>query len=670
MTTRFEVVFIATPALGNLVPIVEFANLLTKHDPRFSATVLTIHMPQRPLVNTYVQSRASESTSLRILHLPTVDPPAPDNYHSSIAFLSLHLQNHKHHVKEALLQLARTQSNSPESVRNDSNSPDSVRLAAVFVDMFGSSLVDVAAEINVPCYLFYASPASFLGFTLNLPRVDSESEFTVPSFENSLPRPVLPNAVLELNDGFSWFLSHATKYRETKGIIVNTIQELEYHALQSLYNDSKLPRVYPIGPVVDLVGSAQWDPNPAQCERIFNWLDKQPRCSVVFLCFGSMGSLKGNQVGEIAIGLERAQVRFLWALREPPEVQLEDPRDYDEVDALPLPDGFLKRTAGIGLVCGWVPQAKVLAHNAIGGFVSHCGWNSILESLWNGVPVATWPLYAEQRMNAFQMVRELGLAVEINMVEDLMRAEEVESGVRTLMEGSNEIRRKVKEMSEKCREALMVYSQVKSQGLSPDIRKKLAILNLLSITLVIGLAKVPLPACDLVHLPSPSNLVAHISFPNEQVNHFSHSKQTKGSNESIPSIISCLTCVFPLSSSALSTSLSNQGSHPLSSKSSLSPITQPCATINDTFVSLANQPRIIINDALLSPTDQLCVHINGGTRHPPHQFSMWNVHPVIHYFPAQNILRQADASTHRSRSSTRSTICIPHECPMTDGYMS
>ncbi|XP_027333603.1 UDP-glycosyltransferase 43-like [Abrus precatorius] len=446
---RYEVVFIATPALGNLVPAVEFANLITKHDPRFSATVLTFSMPQRPLINTYVQERPSSSTNVRFLHLPSVDPPTPDQYQSTIAFLSLFIHNHKLQVKQALLNLIPTESK-----------PHSPPLAAVFVDMFSTPLIDVAAELAVPCYLFFPSPASFLGFALHLPPVDavkSESEFVVPSFKNPLPRPVLPKLVLDCNDSYTWFSYHAGRYRETKGIVVNTLQELEPHALQSLYSDSKWPRVYPIGPVLDLAGSAQWDPKPAQYKRIMEWLDQQAASSVVFLCFGSMGSLKANQVEQIAVGLERAGVRFLWALREPPKAQLQDPTEYANHEDV-LPDGFLERTAGIGLVCGWVPQVKVLAHNAVGGFVSHCGWNSILESLWHGVPIATWPVYAEQQMNAFQMVKELGLALEIKLdyrVGDLVRAEEVEKGVRSLMKGSDEIRRKVKEMSDKCRGAFM-----------------------------------------------------------------------------------------------------------------------------------------------------------------------------------------------------------------------
>nr|AGU14122.1 UDP-glycosyltransferase [Cicer arietinum] len=440
-----------------MVPTVEFANHLTKHNPQFSATILFITMPHRPLVNTYAQSRASTATNLRFIYLPTVDPPTPDQYQSSIGYLCLLIQNQKNNIKNALQNLTTTESTS--------ESPsDSVELAGLFIDMFSTTIIDVAVELAIPCYLFFASPASFLGFMLHLPRVElieSETEFEIPCFKNPLPRLVLPNMVLNWKteeDGYSWVSYHARRYREAKGIVVNTLEELEPYALQSLNNDLQLPPVYPIGPILDLVGPVQWNPNPVQYNYIMEWLDMQPVASVVFLCFGSMGSLEVKQVEQIAFGLEQAGVRFLWALREPPKAQLEDPRDYVSHEDV-LPDGFLKRTVEVGIVCGWAPQAKVLAHKAIGGFVSHCGWNSILESLWYGVPIATWPVYAEQQMNAFQMVRELGLAVEIRVDyskgRDLVRAEEVENGVSTLMNGSDEIRKKVKDMSEKCRVALM-----------------------------------------------------------------------------------------------------------------------------------------------------------------------------------------------------------------------
>ena len=105
-----------------------------------------------------------------------------------------------------------------------------------------------------------------------------------------------------------------------------------------------------------------------------------------------------------------------------------------------------------------------MAHRAVGGFVSHCGWNSVLESLWFGVPVAAWPMYAEQQLNAFEMVVELGLAVEIKLdyKMDLLNpeadtvivtADEIEGGIRRLM-ADETIRTKVKEISEKSRVAV------------------------------------------------------------------------------------------------------------------------------------------------------------------------------------------------------------------------
>lgn len=356
----------------------------------------------------------------------------------------------------------------------------SVRVVGLFIDLFCTSMIEVARQLGVPCYLYFACPVSFLGFMLNYPTLDAElatelvdsgteffvprdssTEFMIPTFANPVPHFVLPSTVLrrgEGQDGYLWYLHHARKYKEVKGIIVNTSQELEPFAIASV-SGSGTPPVYPIGPILDLVGSVQLHPDRTHQEDIMKWLDNQPISSVVFLCFGSMGSLDEPQLKEIAIGLEQAGFRFLWSIRKPSKGKIDLPDEYTNIQEV-LPDGFLTRTARIGLVCGWVPQVTVLAHQAIGGFVSHCGWNSVLESLWYGVPIATWPLYAEQQMNAFELVKELGLAVEIRLdtrtdSTDLVLAEEFKRSLRRLMDGSDEVRRKVEEMKETIRMAVM-----------------------------------------------------------------------------------------------------------------------------------------------------------------------------------------------------------------------
>ncbi|XVF46727.1 hypothetical protein PTKIN_Ptkin03bG0051500 [Pterospermum kingtungense] len=164
----------------------------------------------------------------------------------------------------------------------------------------------------------------------------------------------------------------------------------------------------------------------------------------------------------MALGLEQSRYRFLWSLRVPPPpppqndasgiVHYKKPEDM-------LPEGFLERIQGRGMICEWAPQVEVLGHKAIGGFVSHCGWNSILESLWFGVPIVTWPMYAEQQLNAFKMVKELGLAEEMSLdyergTSDVAKADEIEKAVRLVMDGESKVRKKVKEMTEMARKAV------------------------------------------------------------------------------------------------------------------------------------------------------------------------------------------------------------------------
>ncbi|XP_031268036.1 UDP-glycosyltransferase 43-like [Pistacia vera] len=465
---KLHLFFISTPGIGNLVPLVEFAQLVTQHHPQFTATILTITVPERPIVNAYINSRGASLAADRhlhdvnFLHLPPVGPLSPDEYQSSLGYLCVYIEKHKLHVKHAIEKIMTTESDS---------------VAGFFVDMFCTSMIDVANELGIPCYIYFASPASFLGFMLHFPTLDkqlatefvdsdtelivpkdSTTELVIPSFVNPLPPLILPTTSLKRKkDGYFWYLYHGRRYMEAKGIVVNTFRELEPYAIDSV-SIRGLPPVYPIGPVLDLAGPAEWHPDRPNQENIMKWLDNQPPSSVVFLCFGSMGSLKLAQLKEIAIGLDRARFRFLWAIREAPKSTIHLPDDYTNLERI-LPDGFLNRTAGMGLVCGWVPQVTILSHKAIGGFVSHCGWNSILESIWYGVPIATWPVYAEQQMNAFELVKELGLAVEIRLDyregSDLVSAEELEKGLGSLMDGDSEVRRKVKEMQEKSRRSLM-----------------------------------------------------------------------------------------------------------------------------------------------------------------------------------------------------------------------
>jgi hydroquinone glucosyltransferase len=121
------------------------------------------------------------------------------------------------------------------------------------------------------------------------------------------------------------------------------------------------------------------DANGLKC---LTWLDKQQPCSVLYVSFGSGGTLSQEQILELALGLELSNHKFLWALRAPSSsaysAYLSAGNDVDPLQF--LPSGFLERTKEKGMVVpSWAPQIQILNHSSVGGFLSHCGWNSTLE---------------------------------------------------------------------------------------------------------------------------------------------------------------------------------------------------------------------------------------------------------------------------------------------------
>ncbi|CAN0905164.1 Putative UDP-glucose flavonoid 3-O-glucosyltransferase 3 [Linum grandiflorum] len=449
MAEKQHLVFIPSPGVGHLISMVELAKLLVHRYSTLSVSLLIITSPATASSATrYTESVSSDlSTQIKLVNLPNDDlDPA-----SSSTLLSV-IESQKPRVREAV---------------SASLSGSSPRLAGFVLDMFCTSMLDVADEFTVPSYIFFTSGAAFFGFMLQIQSLhdedgfdvteSEEAELVIPSYSNPVPRKVFPSTVLK-KEWVVLLYRLARDFRKTKGILVNTVKELESHALQSLSRGSN-PRVYPVGPILNL----KQDTSPSSSSvsnDVIQWLDEMPESSVVFLCFGSMGAFGEEQVKEIACALEQSGQRFLWSLRRRSEKEggWASPTEYEDVSEV-LPEGFLERTVDVGKVIGWAPQTAVLAHKAIGGFVSHCGWNSTLESIWFGVPMATWPMYAEQQLNAFLVVKELGIGTEIKMdyrVEsgEIVKAEEIERGIRSLMDKDCGLKKKVEEFRDWIKEAV------------------------------------------------------------------------------------------------------------------------------------------------------------------------------------------------------------------------
>ncbi|GMI97190.1 UDP-glucosyl transferase 71D1 [Hibiscus trionum] len=438
---NIEIIFVPAPGMGHIVSAVEFSKRLIHRDHRIRITILFMKWFPNASVDAYIDSLvASQPDGIQVIDLPQLDLPPFDPTKSIESFFPAFVESYIPPVRDII------------SMKSSS---DETRVAGLVLDFFCSPMIDIATDFNLPSYIFFTSNAAFLGFMLYLPDRHSlnSSEFEtsdpdhlIPGFVNPVPTCVLPSPVFCKDGGYTAFLKAAERFKDAKGIIVNTFEPIEHYALNYLSNGHN-PPLYPVGPVIDFNGLSYSNSD----DNVMNWLDGQPQSSVVFLCFGSMGNFKAPQVKEIALGLERSGFRFLWSLRVPPPHN-----DASEM----LPQGFLERVQGRGFICDWAPQLKVLAHKAIGGFISHCGWNSIIESLWFGVPIVTWPMYAEQQLNAFKMVEESGLAVEMRLdyrkdSDEVVMADEIKKAVGKVMDGESEVRKKVKEMAEKTRKCIM-----------------------------------------------------------------------------------------------------------------------------------------------------------------------------------------------------------------------
>ena len=276
---------------------------------------------------------------------------------------------------------------------------------------------------------------------------DMEFPVSVPGLPLISPSDIPVTSQDRTTTIFKYFLNMSIHLAESSGIILNTFEALEERCLKALRDglcvpEKPTPPIFCIGPVISSGNILDGKFLSSEEEYCLSWLDRQPSKSVVFLCFGSMGfQFPSKQLYEMAVGLEKSGQRFLWVVRDPPEDEKTTLEDI-------FPNGFLERTEERGLVVRkWAPQAKILSHDSVGVFVTHCGWNSVLESVCAGVPMVAWPLYAEQRLNRVVLVEatRVALAVSHDEPDGLVSGAELEERVRELMDSESERGREVRE---------------------------------------------------------------------------------------------------------------------------------------------------------------------------------------------------------------------------------
>ncbi|CAI0473531.1 unnamed protein product [Linum tenue] len=435
---RPHAALLASPGMGHLIPVLELGKrLVTHHDIHVTIFVVAT---DAATTDSLLKSCPATITNLSIVPLPAVD-------------VSGHVEPSDHIVTKLLAMMRHSIPNLRSAISAMPTPP-----TALVVDIFGTGVFPLADELGMLKYAFDTTTAWFLATAVYgssaedavARHIGSKTPLEVPGC-----RPVRFDDTLDsyhaIGDRvYRDFQRVGAEFTTADGILVNTWEEMEGKTLDAL-RDRKAMKdlvrapVYPVGPLVRPSPPLETtEPNDAVL-----WLDQQPDRSVIYVSFGSGGTLPLAQLVELAWGLELSGQRFVWVVRPPP---VED----DDVSATffslgngsqggphhgYLPEGFLSRTRDRGLVVPmWAPQAEILAHPAVSGFLSHCGWNSTLESITNGVPMVAWPLYAEQKLNAALLTDELQVAVrpESDSAGSMVRREEIEKLVRRVMVAEEE----------------------------------------------------------------------------------------------------------------------------------------------------------------------------------------------------------------------------------------
>lgn len=430
-----HVALLSSPGMGHLIPMLELGHRLASTFG-LRVTIFVVATDASTVESHLEREYSAYRHILDVILLPQVDL-------SSLMDRSIAI------VPKVILIVRHSLQSMRSAISSMENRP-----TALIVDMFGTKAFEVADEFQMLKYVFFTTNAWYLGLISYIPHIDRRDEddhvvlhkpLSIPGCESVRFEDTI-SAFSNRHDQtiFDSYKRMAIESAGAHGILVNTWESLEPETLRAL-KDSKTmgqfletAHIYPIGPLVCPTRPMKQD---AQRNKLLEWLDRQPAESVLYVSFGSGGTLSADQLAELAWGLEQSRHRFIWVVRPPTKDSVSGSlfKLGKRTDENPeyLPDGFTTRTQGSGLIVpAWAPQSDILSHPSVGGFLSHCGWNSTLESILNGVPIIAWPLYAEQRMNATMLAERLGVAVRPSKQpsSSILRRDEIEAMVRRVME--------------------------------------------------------------------------------------------------------------------------------------------------------------------------------------------------------------------------------------------
>ncbi|KAM7261165.1 hypothetical protein ACFE04_026640 [Oxalis oulophora] len=312
-TTR-HVAMLTSPGMGHLIPILEFAKRLIHHHNISVTCIVPTNGPPSSGMKDVLKALPP---NVGHIFIPIMDLPKDAK---STKLISMVMKLSVSPLRDILKSLiAKT------------------NLVALIVDLFSTEGFDIADELNLSSYMFFPSNAMFLSFMFYMPKlnetVDSSIEFRnlnepvqIPGCVPIYGRDLSFSVQDRKGEGYEWFLYHCKRYRLAKGIAINSFLDMEPCPLKALKDDDQMgsiPPVFSIGPIIRTVTESI---DSIECQEIrrgdndsicLKWLDQQSKGSVLFVSFGSGGTLSINQLEQLALGLELSGQRFLWVVRTP-----------------------------------------------------------------------------------------------------------------------------------------------------------------------------------------------------------------------------------------------------------------------------------------------------------------------------------------------------------------
>ncbi|KAL7170293.1 hypothetical protein ACSBR2_035211 [Camellia fascicularis] len=442
---KHQLHFVLVPLMapGHFIPMMDMAKLLAQHGVNVTVVTTPIIASRfNPIINRAIES----GLPLRLLPLrfPSVEAGLPEGCETVDNVRSVVLMKNFYDAIDMLQE--------PFEQLFEELKPCP---CCIIADKHIAWVADTACKFQIPRIIFDGMSCLTLlcSHNLQISKVHeslSESEpFDLPGLPDRIE---VTKALLRMlfNVGSSVQQKFMERARAAEvgayGVVINSFEELEPRYVDEI-RKAKGDKVWCIGPLSlcnkDNLDKAQRGNKAAIDEnQCLKWLDEQESGSVVYVCLGSLGRLTPPQLIELALGLEGTKRPFVWVIR--------GGGNEGEIEKWAEEDGFEERTKGRGLLIrGWAPQLLILSHWAVGAFLTHCGWNSTLEGVCAGVPMITWPMFAEQFLNEKLVVQilEIGVSVGAEKVgnifgEDkckkLVERETVEEVVEKVMDGGSE----------------------------------------------------------------------------------------------------------------------------------------------------------------------------------------------------------------------------------------